>query len=142
MADVHAAQFVEGGEHAGEGLAGAAQPGASAATPGQPTTPIPTVGSGAPRAGVVSPGVGAVAGGGGPQPSGATEQLHGLALGMIAALGSSIPVCDIGSRFESCVLGTLASVIAQSPGKQLGLDYPDADNVHARCLGDASSSFV
>ena len=78
-------------------------------------------------------------------------QHHGLALkvyvgnsvvaGMAAALGSSIPVCDIGSRFESCVLGTLASVIAQSPGKQLGLDYPDADSVHARCLGDASSSF-
>ena len=65
-----------------------------------------------------------------------------MVAGIVAALGSSIPVATSNPDWHPAVfLGTFVSVIAQSNGKQLGLDYPDGDSVHARRLGDASSSF-
>ena len=65
-----------------------------------------------------------------------------MVAGIAAALGSSIPVAISNPDLHPAVfLGTFVSVIAQSIGKQLGLDYPDGDSVHARRLDDALSSF-
>ena len=50
-------------------------------------------------------------------------------------------LCDTKFVHPVVFLGTFVSVIAQSLDKQLGLDYPDEDSVHARRSGDASSSF-
>ena len=84
-----------------------------------------------------------------PRPAGdpraAAESEAAQAADGVRAVGQSQAVTrpggDDGGGRTSTSRGD-ESVIAQSPGKRLGLDIPTRTMFHARCLGDASSSFV